>query len=104
VFDAASLRVLEELYDSTWQILQAQHPFRDVTKDIDLRDQLRRKLFILAEQFDLNVSPQTIVRFERGEKLRPRTVTSLRRVLDAAGIEFLDGRKPGIRLSSVARA
>ena len=45
------------------------------------------------------VAPQTVVRFERGEKLRPRTVTSLQKVLEAAGVEFTDGRKPGVRLS-----
>ena len=45
------------------------------------------------------VAPQTIVRFERGEKIRPSTVNSLRQVIEAAGIEFTDGRKPGVRLS-----
>ncbi len=45
------------------------------------------------------VAPQTIVRFERGEKIRPSTVTSLRQVLEAAGVEFTNGRKPGVRLS-----
>ena len=45
------------------------------------------------------VAPQTIVRFERGEKIRPSTITSLRQVLEAAGVEFTDGRKPGVRLS-----
>ena len=57
-----------------------------------------RKLAVAAR-----VSPQTVVRFERGEKLRPRTVTSLQRVLEAAGVEFTDGRKPGVRMSSGAR-
>ena len=70
VFDAASLRTLEELYDSTWEILQAQHPFRDVTKDIDFRDRLRRKLFILAEHFDLNdldaLQRSALEQFSRG--------------------------------------
>ena len=37
------------------------------------------------------VSPETVVRFERGEKLRKRTVDSLRQVLEAAGLEFTDG-------------
>jgi transcriptional regulator with XRE-family HTH domain len=46
------------------------------------------------------VSPDTVVRFERGEKLRPRTVASLQQVLEAAGIEFTDGRKPGVRLTT----
>jgi hypothetical protein len=40
-----------------------------------------RKLAVAAR-----VSPQTVMRFERGEKLR---------VLEAAGIEFIYGRKPG---------
>ena len=42
---------------------------------------------------------QTIVRFEGGERLRPRTVISLQKVLEAAGVEFTNGRKPGVRLS-----
>ena len=45
------------------------------------------------------VSPETVLRFERGEKLRKRTIDSLRQVLEAAGLEFIDGRKPGVRLS-----
>jgi transcriptional regulator with XRE-family HTH domain len=45
------------------------------------------------------VAPQTIVRFESGERLRPRTVISLQKVLEAAGVEFTDGRKPGVRLN-----
>ena len=44
------------------------------------------------------VSPETVLRFERGEKLRKRTIDSLRQVLEAAGLEFTDGRKPGVRL------
>ena len=28
-----------------------------------------------------------------------RTIDSLRQVLEAAGVEFTDGRKPGVRLS-----
>jgi len=32
------------------------------------------------------------------EKLRKRTIDSLRQVLEAAGLEFTDGRKPGVRL------
>lgn len=52
-----------------------------------------RKLAVAAR-----VAPQTIVRFERGEKLRLRTIISLRQVLEAAGVEFTNGRKPGVRL------
>jgi hypothetical protein len=52
-FDAADLRLLEELSESTWMILQDRYPFRDIAKDDDLHRQLRRKLFILAEHSDL---------------------------------------------------
>ncbi len=44
------------------------------------------------------VSPDTVVRFERGEKLRERTVASLQQVLEAAGVEFTDGNRPGVRV------
>ena len=43
------------------------------------------------------VSPETVIRFEGGE-IRQRTIDSLRQVLEAAGLEFTDGRKPGVRL------
>ena len=36
---------------------------------------------------------------ERGDKIRASTVIRLRQVLEAAGVEFTDGRKPGVRLS-----
>jgi transcriptional regulator with XRE-family HTH domain len=52
-----------------------------------------KKLAVAAK-----VSPETVLRFERGEKLRKRTIDSLRQVLEAAGLEFTDGRKPGVRL------
>ena len=50
------------------------------------------------------VSPETVVRFERGETLCRRTVDSLRLVLEAAGLEFTDGRKPGVIWEVVGRA
>jgi transcriptional regulator with XRE-family HTH domain len=53
-----------------------------------------RKLAVAAK-----VSPQTVVRFERGEAIRKRTIDSLRQVLEAAGVEFTNGRKPGVRMS-----
>jgi transcriptional regulator with XRE-family HTH domain len=46
------------------------------------------------------VSPDTVVRFERGERLRERTVASLQQVLEAAGIEFIDGNRPGVRVKT----
>jgi transcriptional regulator with XRE-family HTH domain len=48
------------------------------------------------------VSPATIVRFERGDELKPRTVEAIQRAYESAGVEFLDGEAPGIRLHPVA--
>lgn len=50
------------------------------------------------------VSTNTIVRFERGEELKPRTIADIRSVLENAGVVFLDGDYagsggPGVRLS-----
>lgn len=50
------------------------------------------------------VSTNTIVRFERGEELKPRTVADIRSVFELAGITFLDGDYigsggPGVRLN-----
>ncbi|WP_273795138.1 helix-turn-helix domain-containing protein [Brucella intermedia] len=36
-----------------------------------------------------NVSTQTIVRFERGEELRPATLQRIRKVLEEAGVAFI---------------
>jgi hypothetical protein len=45
------------------------------------------------------VAAGTIVRFERGEELKPRTVDAIRRAFEEAGIEFInDGGAPGVRL------
>ena len=42
----------------------------------------------LAELAD--VSPNTITRFERGEKLRPRTIKAIREALEGKGAEFAE--------------
>jgi transcriptional regulator with XRE-family HTH domain len=46
------------------------------------------------------VSPETVVRFEGGETLRPRTISAIRAALEAAGVEFIaeNGGGPGVRL------
>jgi hypothetical protein len=76
VFDAAALRVLEELCESTLAIIQAQHPFRDLSKDDDLRDRLRRSLFILAENSDLTdldaLQRSALEQFSRGLDIAQR--------------------------------
>ncbi len=47
-----------------------------------------------------SVSPETVVRMEGGETLRPRTVSAIRAALEAAGVDFIDenGGGPGVRL------
>jgi transcriptional regulator with XRE-family HTH domain len=46
------------------------------------------------------VSHDTVVRFENGQELKPRTITSIRTALEAAGVIFVDenGEGPGVRL------
>ena len=46
------------------------------------------------------VSVDTVARFERGEELKERTIDSLQRALEAAGINLIDenGGGPGVRL------
>ena len=55
----------------------------------------------VRELADLSkVSTDTIVRFERGEELRPRTVEALKAALETAGVEFIaeNGGGAGVRL------
>lgn len=46
------------------------------------------------------VSPDTVARLERGEKLRHSTVTAIREALEATGVEFIaeNGGGAGVRL------
>lgn len=46
------------------------------------------------------VSTDTILRLERGEKLKPRTLDDIRSTFEAAGIEFIpeNGKGPGVIL------
>jgi len=44
------------------------------------------------------VATTTIVRFERGEELKPRTIEAIQRVYESAGIEFTNGAAPGVRV------
>jgi transcriptional regulator with XRE-family HTH domain len=50
------------------------------------------------------VSNDTIARFERGDELKERTIEALQRALEAAGVEFTNGDKPGVRLARAAAA
>ena len=44
------------------------------------------------------VAHTTILRFERGEELKPRTVEAIQKAYEAGGIEFLGGDTPGVRV------
>ena len=44
------------------------------------------------------VAPSTISRLEAWEVLQPRTLEAIQRALEKAGIEFIDGNKPGVRV------
>jgi transcriptional regulator with XRE-family HTH domain len=50
----------------------------------------------LAEK--AKVSPSTITRLEAGEELKPRTVEAIQRILEGEGVEFTNGKAPGVRL------
>lgn len=45
------------------------------------------------------VSADTVARFERGDELKERTVETLQRALETAGVEFTNGDQPGVRLA-----
>lgn len=44
------------------------------------------------------VSPNTVARLERGERLQGATVEIIRGALETAGVEFTNGDAPGVRL------
>ena len=44
------------------------------------------------------VSTNTISRLERGEPLMERTIDAIRAALESAGVEFINGDAPGVRL------
>jgi transcriptional regulator with XRE-family HTH domain len=48
------------------------------------------------------VSVDTVVRFERGDTLKERTIDALQRVLEAEGVEFTNGDRPGVCLTTRA--
>ena len=60
-----------------------------------------RELAALAE-----VSPNTVARLERGEEMRPATITAIRAALEAAGVEFIpeNGGGAGVRLRKIGGA
>ena len=48
------------------------------------------------------VSIDTVVRFERGDELKERTVEALQRAFEAAGVEFTNSDRPGVHVTIAA--
>jgi transcriptional regulator with XRE-family HTH domain len=46
------------------------------------------------------VTANTVTRVENGRDARVSTIEAIRAALEAAGVEFLDGEQPGVRLRS----
>ena len=55
----------------------------------------------LAER--AKIAPSTLARFEAGNELKPRTVEAIQRALESAGVEFINGDAPGVRLRKKKR-
>jgi transcriptional regulator with XRE-family HTH domain len=49
------------------------------------------------------VSPNTITRIEAGLNSNHATLEAVQRALEARGVEFIDGERPGVRLKPDAR-
>ncbi len=49
-FDADKLRILQQVFDSTWEQVLADHPSRDGSNDEDLRTQLAKLIVLSAEE------------------------------------------------------
>lgn len=45
------------------------------------------------------VAADTITRLEAGKRLKPRTVEAVQQALEKAGVEFINGDKPGVRVT-----
>ena len=45
------------------------------------------------------LSTNTVARFERGEALKPATLSAIRAALEAAGVAFTNGDEPGVKLA-----
>jgi transcriptional regulator with XRE-family HTH domain len=48
------------------------------------------------------VTASTVSRIEKGAEARQSTIDALRRTLEAAGVEFINGDRPGVCMRSPA--
>ena len=49
------------------------------------------------------VAPGTVSRLEAGIELKPRTLEAIRHAYERAGIVFIDGDEPGVKLKTKKR-
>jgi transcriptional regulator with XRE-family HTH domain len=49
------------------------------------------------------VAPGTISRLEAGEELKPRTIETIRRAFEKAGVAFSNGDEAGVKLRKKKR-
>ena len=49
------------------------------------------------------VATDTITRLEAGKELKPRTIEAVQHALEKAGIEFINGDAPGLRVRKKKR-
>lgn len=47
------------------------------------------------------VTANTVTRIENGADAKQSTIEALQRTLEAAGVEFTNGKQPGVRLRSI---
>ncbi len=48
------------------------------------------------------ITANTVTRIENGADAKQSTMEALQRALEAAGVEFTNGRQPGVRLAAAA--
>jgi transcriptional regulator with XRE-family HTH domain len=48
------------------------------------------------------VATATVTRLEADETLKPRTVEAIQHALEKAGVQFIDGDEPGVRIKKSA--
>ena len=72
-YDAAALRVLQQVFDSAWARIEAERPLRDRQKDEELRTRIAKAI---VAQASLGVSDPEELREAALRDLEPRTARS----------------------------
>jgi hypothetical protein len=48
VFDPLDLQIIDLVYEAAWAQLEARDPYRDTSKDEEIQELLRKKIFAVA--------------------------------------------------------